>query len=154
MGAAAPASTNSTFYCELPIFSRLQYVIHFHLCVGTLLSSCGVLICTFLIWVAIKKWFSNVCKCVNYTFTSILAVLVIVVVLSFLIAMGILLFNVFSVLDNFSSISDYHCNTGFLVMYYWAFADTVVIPLVIGFAISVGIFVIFCVIVKCLTKCS
>jgi len=146
MSAAAPASPNNTFYCE-----RLPVVFPFHLCVGATLSSSGLLICTFLVWVGIKECFFNVHKCVSYTFASIVAVLVMV---SVVLLSALAIFSLYAsvmVFENFSSISAYRCNLGFLVMYYWAFTEIVIMLFLFVLGVIVAIVAVFCGIVVWLT---
>jgi len=71
-GQVSPAGFT---YCEISF-----YVYVFFLCVGAFLCSCGLLICIFSVWVAIKDRFPNSHKCVYYTIASIVAVFVTVLV--------------------------------------------------------------------------
>lgn len=118
---------------------------------GVTLSSSGLLICTFLVWVGIKECFFNVRKCVSYTFASIIAVLVMVSVVLLLAVATFSLYASVMVFENFSSISAYHCNLGFLVMYYWAFTEIVIMLLLIVLGVIVAIVAVFCGIVVWLT---
>lgn len=133
MGAAASDSVNSTYYCGTLVYP-------FHLCTGGFLSSCGLLICILLVWVAIKERFPNIHECVYYATASIVAVFVIVLALILVVSVlsGIVIFfltavNVFRI---FTSISAYYCNT---ITYYWAFTEIVIILSLIGLAIIVFI---------------
>ena len=143
MGAAAPVSPNSTFYCgnaNVPFKGRT--VGSFLICMAVLLISCGLLI---LGW-AVKSFF-NVHKCVKHTLTSIMCISCLVSLLLIGLALfGVLPYVIFSFGENSSGVY-MHCNSGFLVMYYWLFAEAVIICLLTIIAIIVGI---FAVIVKCI----
>lgn len=131
IGAAASDSVNSTYYCGTLVFP-------FHLCVGGFVSSCGLLICISLVWVAIKKRFPNSHECVYYATAYIVAVFVIVLVPILVVSAlsGIVIFfitavNVFRI---FTTVSAYYCNT---ITYYWAFTEIVIVLSLIGLAIIV-----------------
>jgi len=55
------------------------------------------------------------------------------------------------VFENFSSISAYRCNLGFLVMYYWAFTEIVIMLFLFVLGVIVAIVAVFCGIVVWLT---
>lgn len=107
---------------------------------GGLLSSCGLLICILLVWVAIKDRFHNIHKCVYYATASIVAVFFIVLVLILVVSVlsGIVIFIItaMNVLHIFTSISAYYCNT---ITYYWAFTEIVIVLSLIGLVIIVFI---------------
>ena len=152
MGAAAPTDDRS-YYCGKLVFP-------FHLCVGGFLTSCGLLICVFSVWKAVKELFSNGHRCVDYTIAVIAAVFAVVLLpcstVSFFGGILLYFFTAIDVFRTFSAISIYHCNYDALVMYYWAFAEIVIplslIGLVISVLIIVGIVALFSVIVSCLTE--
>lgn len=128
-------------YCEISF-----YVYVFFFCVGAFLCSCGLLICIFSVWVAIKDQFPNSHKCVYYTIASIVAVFVTVLVpctfvsligTMFVIPTAIILFPIIS------SISAYQCNHDVLVIYYWVFVEIVIILLIVVLVIIVIIVAIY-----------
>jgi len=142
MGIAARASTDA-FYCEY------QSVAPFIVCVGGFLSSCGLLLCTHFVWGATGRRFHK------FIIVSILTVFVILCMAS---AIAIL-FSFVTCLDknvfsNFSSISADNCN---LVLYYWSFAETItiiiIIFLLIGFVVIGPLLMLTCIIVYCLITC-
>lgn len=136
IGAVAPASPNNTFYCgDVDIPFNLS-IGGFLICVAVLLISCGLLI---LVWGLTPERFFTIHKCATYTLISIITVLVIVLVLSVIAVAVFFIFTAVVVFGNFSSLSAYHCNLGLLVMYYWAFAEIIIILSLIGLVIIVCI---------------
>ena len=102
------------------------------ICMAVLLISCGLLI----LGLALKS-FSNVHKCVKHTLTSIVCISSVVSFLLFGLALFVVLpYVVFAKNSGVSM----HCNSGFLVMYYWLFAEAVIIFSLFGLTFIVAIF--------------
>lgn len=140
-------------YCEIPF-----YVYAFFFCVGAFLCSCGLLICVFSMWVAIKEWCPNIRiihKCVYYTIASTVAVfgtaLFPCIFVSLCGTMFVFLTAGF-LFPIISSISAYQCNHDVLVIYYWVFAEIVIIFLIVVLVIIVIIVAMFYKLLKCLTS--
>ena len=156
MGAAAHASPNSTFFCGNVDYGAFQICMEgFHISVGVSLTSFGLLICVGLVWFSITERFSiRARKCVYYTIASIVAVFATVLIpclfFSLFSVFGFFVTAVVVVCTSFSSISTYGCNLGFLVIYYWAFAEIVITLVLVVLAIIVGIIALFRAIVVCL----
>ena len=135
MGVTAPASPNSTFYCgNIDIPFNLA-VGGFLICVALLLISGGLLI---LVTVLPPDWVFTVHKCMTYTLIAIITVLVVVVCLFVIAVVAFFIFTAVVVFANFSLIGGYHCNSGLLVMYYWAFTEIVIIASLIVLVIIVA----------------
>ena len=139
MGVTAPASPNNTFYCGNVDIAFNVSLGGFLVCVALLLISGGLVI---LVWVLPPDWVFTVHKCMTYTLIAIITVLVIVVCLSVIAVAVFFLFSAVVVFANFSLIGGYHCNSGLLVMFYWAFTEIVIILSLIGLFIIVA--VVFC----------
>ena len=139
MGVTAPASPNNTFYCGNVDIAFNVSLGGFLVCVALSLISGGLLI---LVWVLPPDWVFTVHKCVTYTLIAIITVLVIVVCLSVIAVAAFFIFSAVVVFANFSLIGGYHCNSGLLVMFYWAFTEIVIILSLIGLLIIVA--VVFC----------
>ena len=139
MGVTAPASPNSTFYCGNVDIAFNVSLGGFLICVALLLISGGLVI---LVWVLPPDWLFTVHKCMTYTLIAIITVLVVVVCLSVIAVAAFFLFSAVVVFANFSLIGGYHCNSGLLVMYYWAFTEIVIILSLIGLVVIVA--VVFC----------
>lgn len=136
IGAVAPASPNNTLYCgDVDIPFNLS-IGGFLICVAVLLIFCGLLL---LVWGLTPERFFTIHKCATYTLISIITVLVIMLVLSVIAVAVFFIFTAVVVFGNFSSLSAYHCNLGLLVMYYWAFAEIIIILSLIGLVIIVCI---------------
>ena len=125
-------------YCEIPF-----YVYAFFFCVGAFLCSCGLLICVFSMWVAIKEWYPNIRiihKCVYYTIASTVAVFGTVLVPCIFVSLCGTMFVFLTagfLFPIISSISAYQCNHDVLVIYYWVFAEIVIIFLIVVLVIIV-----------------
>lgn len=137
MGVAARASTDA-FYCEY------QSVAPFIVCVGGFLSSCGLLLCTYFVWSATGRWFHK------FIIVSIMTVFVILCMASAIAIFFSFVMSVDNVFSNLRSISADNCN---LVLYYWGFAEIIIIILVIGFLVIGPFLMLACTIVYCLTSC-
>ena len=117
MGVAARTSPNSTFYCGL------QWIFPLHVCIGGFVIFCGLLILILGILAACKGQFSNNVR-VRAIIVSIVVVVLFVWWLGSLSVGVIVATAAGDVFRSFSSISADQCN---LVMYYWAFADIVIV---------------------------
>ena len=129
MGFIAPASPNNTFYCGnvTSRFNRHGTLGSFLICVAVLLISVGLLILLQLI----PEGFFKVCECMYYI-KEIVNRVCCVPISGALFA--IVPFTVIIISSKAIGGTQY-CNTGFLVMYFWVFAEMVIVFLLIELAI-------------------
>ena len=144
VAAAAVPTTNATnsTLCQ-------GFFAPYHASVGSFFSALGLLLCTILVWGAVRRSLSDTYKCLYNIIVYTLAILVITpLFVCLLVSFGAgLYFFMYVAVYIFSSITTDHCHD---VAYYWAFVETLIVLLLIGLAILFTLFCLTYKIVKCL----